>query len=87
MKVVWKYDLGGFYDDISLKMPKSAIPLSVQKQAGSPVLWCLCDNTEDYAERQFTFAWTGYQINMDVDYIGTIQREDGLVYHLFEVLE
>lgn len=86
MRAVWKFTvrIGGVTD---LDMPKGATLLHVQVQRATPCLWALVDPTAEKEKRSFCWVGTGHPMDIDGDYVGTIQSPDEtLVFHLFEVM-
>ena len=71
-----------------LSMPKGAIPLTVQVQAGTPCLWALVNpDAPRVAYETYTVA-TGEPLISDIcvpkHYLGSFQfTEGGLVFHCF----
>ena len=88
MLTVWKFPVR-WDDSFSAEMPKSAKVLTVQMQNSDPQMWALLDPTEPRRTRTFRLAGTGHLIKQaanELEYVDTFQTE-GLVFHLFEVLE
>ena len=84
MNNVWKYRLV-FEDDVVVVMPKGAQVLCVQMQGNVPTIWALCDPEAESVMRHFAFAGTGHERNLPgPGYVGTVQTETGLVFHLFD---
>ncbi len=87
MKTIYKYALE---PTTVLRLPASAELLTVQTQAGAPVLWVLLDQ-EDLERRIRTVRSfpTGGLVPAEVTrrhYLGTFQT-GGLVFHVFETTE
>lgn len=92
---VWKYRL--VPGENTVTMPQGAHALSVGVQGDDPgdprvghhlarvVLWALVDPSAPVGPRVFFVATTGFD---DVDpnhvFVGTVQRSDGLVFHVFD---
>ena len=89
MKAVLKFPLE-VVDRQSVPMPAGAEILYVEMQHGKPTLWALCSDTEQSDLRKIAIRGTGHPISADLvtkeqNYIGTcIDRERGLVWHVFE---
>lgn len=85
MKTVWKFPIQ-VEDTFDMHMPRGAQVLSVQVQAGSPVMWALVDPDAKVEERWFRVAGTGHAVDDEKFpvFIGTFQLEAfGLVFHVF----
>ena len=84
-KQIWKYTIS---PKESLAMPKGAEVLTVQTQNGDICLWALVDPQNKLEERYFEVYGTGHDIYCDMGierkYIGTVQLNNGLVFHVFE---
>ena len=83
-KKIWKFS---FQYDNSIKMPKGAEILSVQKQNDVFCIWALVTPENELEERYFQVYGTGSPIfedsGFEKKYIATIQFKD-FVWHLFE---
>ena len=88
MKTIYKYPVP--LDEFELELPRGAKILTFQSQNNNPTIWALVDPLNKLEKRKFVIRGTGHPImsntNNDV-YIGTIQTEMGLVWHLFEKVE
>lgn len=83
-KTVWKFPLV-LEDTCALMMPVGAKILTVQAQAGWPCLWAIVNPDAPQEARLFALVGTGHSVpEWELDYIGTVQIEPGLVFHLFE---
>lgn len=84
MKRIFKYPLETT-DEQVIRIPRGAVPLCVQVQAG-PCLWALVDDTQPSESRTVRVIGTGHPIP-DADrlgYVGTYQFHGGaLVFHVF----
>ena len=87
MKEIWKCPLDRIGGIISLDIPRGAKLLTVQLQGGIPTLWALVEKNAPYEDtRQIILLGTGHDIDHELgEYLGTIQTEIGLVWHVFEV--
>ena len=91
MYVIYKYPIPPvtkFY----INIPLDAKVLSVQAQIQSdrPQVWVLLNPDLPKQERHFICLATGQEtenINNFTKFIGTFQLTNGLVFHLFELLE
>lgn len=87
MKTIWKYQFS-ILDYFILSMPEGAEILSVQVQDGIPVLWALVDTNKAPMVRNFRVFGTGNPVVIDqgktARFVGTIQHEYSLVWHIFE---
>lgn len=82
MKTVYKYEMQ--YGLTVVHLPKAAIPVFFGLQGGTPMLWVETQKgDEDKHPRIFYLFGTGYDIDDDLSYIGTIQQQ-GYVWHLYE---
>jgi predicted nucleotidyltransferase len=82
--VIYKYILRGVTTVVSL--PASAKILSVGAQGEDIVFWALIDPDEAKSDFVFAVYGTGWEIPDDLDqqqFVGTVQRPDGLVFHVF----
>lgn len=65
-------------------LPPTAKFLSVQVQHGKPCMWVELDPDDLKSEQHFILCGTGFKIEDDLRYLGTIQMQHGdLVLHLF----
>jgi len=79
---IFKYKvLPGLYTH----MPKGAQPLSVGQQGTDIVCWAIVDDQQPGEPRQIAAYGTGHPLNGDPGrFIGTVQMDDGLVFHFFD---
>lgn len=86
MKQVWKWTL---YPKSIIEVPVGAKILTIQEQNGEPQIWMLVDPDAPKCKRRFLSYGTGHEMPDDPgQYVGTFQlKDDGLVFHVFEVLE
>lgn len=75
-------------DHVDIVMPFGAEILSFQVQDERPVIWAAVDPAQPLELRQFRIVGTGHSMERShkglLEYIGTVQWEMGLVWHLFE---
>jgi hypothetical protein len=73
----------------TIEMPRKAKVLTVQLQFNQPWMWAMVDSDNDKEVREFELRGTGENLPVLVatyrKYINTIQFDNGLVYHLFEL--
>lgn len=69
-------------------IPKGGEILSVQVQNGSPQMWVLVDPIAEKEERFFEVFGTGHRVHSDMGierkFLGTVQMDLDLVFHVFE---
>ena len=85
-KLIYKYNLNK-YGYINISVPKGSEVLTAQIQNGDLVVWILHDTNYNLIEKEFYTAYTDmpfYASNKK--YISTVQDNDGLVYHVFEII-
>lgn len=85
MDTIWKYDIK---PDVTHHMPAGAKFLSLGMQGEDAVMWFLVNTDNDLHPRKFRVFGTGWEIYA-VDrlvYKGTFFPQEGLVFHLFEVM-
>ncbi len=83
---VFKYVINPY--DSEVDMPKYAKVLSVAFQGEDFCLWAEVDETNDTETRDFEIVGTGWDIPTEGYnvFIGTAHKDDGLVFHAFELL-
>ncbi len=79
---VFKYILPQISGD--LLIPEPAHILHVGEQFGSLVIWVSVTLDGPVMARHFHVAATGEGISPTWDHIGTVQMQDGDVWHVFE---
>ncbi len=85
MKTVWKFPTSP--NPFSLGLPVGAQVIHFDMQRGKPTMWVLVDNSTSTVSRHFLVAGTGYDLPDNVRHVSScIDRELGLVWHLFEPL-
>jgi hypothetical protein len=74
-------------NDVVIKMPKGANPLTVQEQNGLPYIWAIVDPKNDEIFYNFRIVGTGQEICFDLldyKYFGTFQLVHGkFIGHMF----
>lgn len=85
MTTVHKFPLAAI-PDVELMMPAGARLLHVGHQDGALMLWAEVDEQAPAERRQFVVVGTGWGKPADAEvYVGTVQIQNGLVWHVFEV--
>lgn len=85
---IWKFKLN--VDDIVvLYMPHGADILTVDIQDDWPCLWAAVDRNTPTEARSFVIHGTGHHIdNYDKKmFVGTFFMSNGLVFHVFEMVD
>ena len=97
MKTIYKYALNLDYQKIGwrLPIPEDSIVRHVGEQSGQICLWIEID--DDYLlpkvdnnclpnedERIFYIFGTGEYLHLHLNFIGTVQMKNGLVWHVYE---
>lgn len=83
MPTIYKYNLTN--DGYEPRIPKGGKVLTVQRQKGDICIWVLVDPKQNFEQRYFVVYGTGFEINPQHQYIGTVQ-EGAYVWHVFEDL-
>jgi hypothetical protein len=85
MKTIWKYKLA---PRTELEMPAGAVVLTVGAQGEDVVIWALINSDAQNTEkRTFVDMGTGHHApEGTMQFIGTVQVDSGLVFHIFELL-
>jgi len=84
---VWKYPIHTAQEVIS--MPVESEILSAGAQGDQIFLWAKVDDSHRaYEAREIIVAGTGHNLpeGVDLEFLGTVQMPNGLVFHVFEVL-
>lgn len=80
---IWKYQFD-IADKVTIQMAVGAEILSVQMQDGVPTIWALCDPSAAIDNREFRVYGTGHLCHSSASkFIGTLQLQNGLVFHVF----
>jgi hypothetical protein len=84
MKAVWKYPTRP--DVFSHNLPTGAKVVHFDMQQGEPTMWVFVETEAKLEPRTFLIAGTGHSVGNDnARHVGScIDRELGLVWHLFE---
>lgn len=87
LSTIWKFPVA-IKDDVDIAMPTGAEILTFQIQDETPTIWAAVDPAQPLELRCFLVIGTGHPTTDNytglLEYIGTIQWELGLVWHLFE---
>ena len=84
MNVVYKYKLETIGNQL-IEMPIESKILTVQKQYGVIVMWCMVDTRKEIKERIIRIIGTGFDPTGYGEYINTVQLGEGnLVLHVFD---
>lgn len=83
MKTIYKYSLQ-ISDEQTIEIPRYAKPLCVQMQNGILCLWAEVD-TRFAKEIKTVYTYgTGHAIDRSgIQYLGTYQTENNLVFHVY----
>lgn len=83
MKAIYKYKI---LPAVYTMMPPGAQPLSVGQQGADIVCWAIVDTElKPTAQRRILGLGTGHpDPTLDGQFIGTVQLDNGLVYHFFD---
>ena len=86
-KTIWKFPVP-LKDTFKVEMPSDSEVLCVQLQDGQPTIWAVVDPSSPKVETPFIIHGTGHPISDEAgSYVGTFQLSNGLVFHLFEVIQ
>jgi len=90
MKTIYKYSIPLLAAKFDVDLPVGAMILSFQIQDKVPCIWAMIDKKATIEQRHFRIYGTGWPIekipkDLNLHYIGTIQTNGGLVWHLFEI--
>lgn len=84
---IFKYRLKIEEEQI-VNMPHDAKILSLQMQGSSPVMWVMVDDAKREASFKIRMTGTGWPDGNDIiaeQLIGTVQADNGLVWHFFNL--
>ena len=79
---IWKYPFSIAYA-FMLEMPKGAVVICVQVQAGVPTLWAEVNPSNQTEYVRFRIVGTGHLLPLG-QYLGTFQQPP-FVWHLYQV--
>lgn len=86
MRVVYKYAIELVRNQI-IELPAKAMILSVQVQGSSLCIWALVETSHSLEQSAILIVGTGHDIGtLAVAHISTVQLNNGLVFHIFEVV-
>lgn len=83
--VIWKYELRPW--TIFLDIPQGAKLLAVGAQGSDVVAWFRCNPDARRVPRMVAAFPTGVELPLAAragEYVGTVQMDDGLIFHVFE---
>lgn len=81
--IIFKYPVS--QGRFSHSLPRGSKILDVQVQGSRPVMWVLIDQSRTEETRHFVTVPTGMEFDTrDLDYVGTFQLSERLVFHLFQ---
>lgn len=87
-KTIYKYPLT-FVESQQVSLPVGTKVLTVQLQNGIPTLWAMVNqNSEHFEDKTIEMYGTGWPIEntcVGRNYISTIQTDEELVFHFFEL--
>jgi len=90
MRVIYKYALAVEHGTQIVKLPAYPRILSVGFQDDALVLWAEVDPRAPVFDYRIATCFTGNALPADVyadqRFLGTVQRADGLVVHVFHLL-
>ncbi len=73
-------------NQLHVAMPAGAVVLSVQARDEKPTLWAMVDPWQPPVQRTFALVGTGQPMpSGKATFLGTVQLEQWLVLHVFEV--
>lgn len=85
-KTIFKFTLP-VKDFVTLLMPKGAEIISVQIQGRSLCAWAIVDSVQPLEKRRFSIVGTGHAMPKgNLKFLGTVQIEAVLVFHVFEII-
>ena len=86
MKAIWKFPFD-ITDNITIEMPRGAIPLQVAAQNDVACMWACVDTEAPKESRRFKLRGTGHNADT-IDpskHVGTLFLYSGaLVFHMFD---
>lgn len=89
-ETIWKFYLSTQVPEsglVEIDMPAEATILTVALQDDIPYIWAIVNPKNEKTLRTFYCIWTGQPlISINKKHIGTFQKSNGIVYHVFELL-
>lgn len=84
MKTIYKYEVQPFNE--TMMLPDGAKILSVGEQGSRIYIWALVESTVPADTPRYIKSYgTGHPVeDTTLSFIGTVQMQDGLVFHFFE---
>ncbi len=87
MRTIHKYTLE-LARQQEILMPENAVALSVQMQNGQPCLWVAVDDQLPKRKLVVRMYGTGFELDLNIGrHLGTVQLDNGLVFHYFGAAE
>lgn len=84
MRRIYKYNLPPKPAQYSMLLPKGFRLLKFDWQGDAPTFWAEVDVAAPNVCRDFYLLFTGDEVpSVPVDYVGTTQSPNGLVWHLY----
>lgn len=83
MKTIYKYQLDSLYVTM-LELPAGAHVMHFAEQGGVFNIWAMVDTDASKETRYFTIVGTGWEIDGDECYIGTV-HVGAFVWHCLEI--
>ena len=84
MITIHKFTLTGRHST-PVELPKGSIILNCDIQSGEICLWAKVNTEEPMEKRYFTIVGTGWEIDNNMCYIGTVQSPP-YVWHIMETV-
>lgn len=84
MITIYKFTLTGRHST-PVELPKDSIVLHCDIQSGELCVWVRVDTDKPKEKRYFTVVGTGWELDENMCYIGTVQ-EPPYVWHIMEVV-
>ena len=80
---IYKYEIP-IKPSVELELPEGFNPLCVQMQEERVILWAIVSPDAPTSSRVFRVYGTGFNLQLaGSTYLGTVQTEGGLVWHVF----
>lgn len=73
---------------IIFRLPVGSKIISVGIQEDIPRVWALVPDVQETIQFQLMTIWTGWTIPKDIhlnEFIGTVQNDDGMAFHIWRV--
>lgn len=86
MKTIYKYTVTRVPFQNKIEMPKDASILCVNMQGMDFCMWALVDTEMEKEEREFEIVGTGWELDVNMSYVGTCFANHGFVWHIMEIV-